>query len=151
MARITEQLASPATPEVAFDTLADFTTTAEWDPGIAAAERLDDGPIGLGSRFKVRSKIGLGTIPLVYEITGYERPDQLVLSTSGPFHRGEDDVRFEAGPDGGTVVTWTATFVVRGPIGRLIDPAWRIGFQRVGKAAVAGLGRFLQEQVREAR
>jgi hypothetical protein len=151
MARITEQLASPAAPEVAFDTLADFSTTAEWDPGIAAAERLDNGPIGLGSRFEVRSKIGPLTMPLVYEITHYERPDRIVLSTSGPFHRGEDDVRFEAGPDGGTVVTWMAMFAVRGPVGRVIDPPLRIGFQRVGKAAVAGLGRYLHRQVRATR
>jgi hypothetical protein len=151
MARITERLASPATPEVAFDSLADFTTTAEWDPGIAAAERLDDGPIGLGSRFKVRSRLGVVTVPLVYEITHYERPDRLVLSTEGPIHRGEDDVRFATGPDGGTVVTWTAMFAMRGPIGRLIDPGLSIGFRRVGKAAIAGLERFLHEQVGRRR
>jgi dehydrogenase/reductase SDR family member 12 len=151
MARITEQLEAPVTPEVAFDRLADFTTTAAWDPGIAAAERLDDGPIGLGSRFEVRSKLGLATVPLVYEITRYERPDRLVLSTQGLLHRGEDDVRFAPGPDGRTAVTWNARFAVRGPIGRLIDPALAIGFRRVGKAAIAGLERFLHEQAGQRR
>lgn len=151
MARITEHLEVPVTPEVAFDNLADFTTTAEWDPGIAAAERLDDGPIGLGSRFKVRSKIGLATVPLVYEITRYERPDRLVLSTTGPVHRGEDDVRFAAGSDGGTAVTWKAMFAVRGPLGRVIDPGLSIGFRRVGKAAVAGLERFLYAKATQRR
>jgi hypothetical protein len=147
MARITEHIDAPVTPEVAFDSLADFTTTADWDPGIAAAERLDSGPIGLGSRFEVRSKIGLLTVPLVYEITRYERPDRLVLTTVGTFHRGEDDVRFEARSDGGTGVTWRAMFAVRGPLGRLIDPGLAIAFRRVGKAAVAGLERSLREQV----
>jgi dehydrogenase/reductase SDR family member 12 len=145
MARITEHLAAPVTPEVAFDNLADFTTTADWDPGITAAERLDDGPIGLGSRFRVRSKSGLVTVPLVYEITRYERPDRLVLTTEGTVHRGEDDVRFEA-RDGGTAVTWNAMFAVRGPVGRLLDPVLSVGFRRVGKAAVAGLERFLHAQ-----
>jgi dehydrogenase/reductase SDR family member 12 len=144
MARITEHVEAPVTPEMAFDHLADFTTTADWDPGIAAAERLDDGPIGLGSRFQVRSRIGLVTVPLVYEITRYERPDRLVLSTIGPVHRGEDDVRFEARADGGTAVTWRAMFAVRGPIGRLLDPGLAVGFRRVGKAAVAGLERSLR-------
>jgi hypothetical protein len=151
MARITEQLVSPATPEVAFDTLADFTTTAEWDPGIAVAERLDDGPIRLGSRYKVGSKMGPVTIPLVYEITHYERPERIVLSTSGPFHRGEDDVRFAAAPDGGSAVTWNAMFSVRGPIGRLLEPALAVGFRRVGRAAIAGLERFLREQTAQRR
>jgi dehydrogenase/reductase SDR family member 12 len=151
MARITEQLDAPVTPEVAFDSLADFTTTADWDPGIVAAKRLDDGPIGLGSRFEVRSKVGLATVPLVYEITRYERPGRLVLTTTGTFHRGEDDVRFEARAEGGTEVTWGAMFALRGPIGRLIDPVLAVGFRRVGKAAIAGLERFLREQVTRSR
>jgi hypothetical protein len=144
MARITERLDVPTPVEAAFDHVADFTTTVGWDPSIVAAERLDTGPIGLGSRFRVRLKLGLTTVPLVYEITAYERPSRVVLTTSGPAHRGEDDVRFAAHADGGTTVTWNAEFAVRGPIGRLLDPALGVGFRRTAAAAVAGLERSLQ-------
>jgi dehydrogenase/reductase SDR family member 12 len=143
MAKISEPTVVPTPIEVAFDHLADFTTTADWDPGIVAAERLDDGPIGLGSRFRVRSKIGLITVPLEYEITAYERPHRLVLETSGLVHRGEDDVRFEA-TSGGTKATWNAEFAIRGP-GKLIDPLLGIGFRNVGKAAIRGLERSLRQ------
>jgi dehydrogenase/reductase SDR family member 12 len=148
MAKITEPTVVPTSIEVAFDHLADFTTTADWDPGIVAAERLDDGPIGLGSRFRVRSKTGLITVPLEYEITAYERPNRLVLETSGPLHRGEDDVRFETTSEG-TKVTWNAEFAIRGP-GKLIDPLLGIGFRNVGKAAIRGLDRSLRQLADDA-
>jgi dehydrogenase/reductase SDR family member 12 len=141
MARIRESLQVPITPEQAFDHVAEFTTTASWDPGIAAARRLDDGPIGLGSRFEVRQKLGPMTVPLVYEITRYERPNRVVLHTKGPLHEGEDDVRF-APKDGGTEVSWGAMFRVRGP-GLLLDPALGVGFRNVGAKAIKGLERSL--------
>lgn len=138
MATIREQLAVPTDPGTAFDYVADFTTTASWDPGIRGARRLDDGPIGLGSRFEVQSRFGLLTLPLVYEITAYEPHERVVLTTRGILHQGEDDVRFAPGADGGTVVTWNATFALRGPL-RLGDPVLGVGFRRVARDAVAGL------------
>ena len=142
MARITEPLSVPTSIEAAFDHVAEFTTSAEWDPGITSARRLDEGPIGLGSRFEVRLKLGLATVPLVYEITAYERPHRVVLTTAGLLHRGEDDVRFAPGDDG-TEVTWNALFALRGP-GLLLDPALGVGFRRTATKAVAGLERSLR-------
>lgn len=142
MARITEHLDVPASPEPAFEMVADFTSTVSWDPSIVRAERLDDGPIGVGSRFRVWLAIGPARLPLVYEITVHEPNERVVLTTRGPLHRGEDDVRFAPGGDGGTHVTWQARFALRGP-GRLIDPALAVGFRRTAAAAVAGLEREL--------
>lgn len=142
MARISEPLDVPIPVEAAFDHVADFTTTADWDPGITRARRLDDGPIGLGSRFKVQLKLGVVTVPLVYEITAYERPHRVVLATQGLLYRGEDDVRFEA-TESGTKVHWNATFALRGP-GALLDPALGVGFRRTAAKAVAGLERSLR-------
>jgi dehydrogenase/reductase SDR family member 12 len=144
MARISEPLTLDIPQELAFDQLADFTTTATWDPGITAARRLDDGPLGVGSRFEVQLKLGPASVPLVYEITTYERPHRLVLETKGLLYHGEDDVTF-ATVDGGTVVTWNALFRLRGP-GRLVDPALAVGFRRTAAKAVAGLERFLSAQ-----
>jgi carbon monoxide dehydrogenase subunit G len=143
MARVSVPLTVPTPPELAFDNLADFTTTAIWDPGITAAERLDDGPLGVGSRFEVHSSFGPVSLPLVYEITTYDRPHRVVLETKGLLHHGEDDVTFA--PEGdGTQVTWNASFRVRGP-GRLFDPAFGVAFRRVVADAVRGLERFLRE------
>jgi carbon monoxide dehydrogenase subunit G len=142
MARISAPLSVPTPIEVAFDNVADFTTTATWDPGITASERLDHGPLGIGSRFEVQAKLGPVSVPLVYEITAYERPHRVVLETKGLLHHGVDDVTFVA-EDGGTQVTWKAMFRLRGP-GRLIDPVLAVGFRRTVAEAVEGLEPFLR-------
>ena len=146
MARIVEHVRTPRSREEAFDHLADFSTTASWDPGISRAERLDDGPLGVGSRFRVHVRLGLVTAPFVYEIVTYDRSDHLVLETRSPLHFGRDDVRFRSTVDG-TEVTWDAEFAVRGPGGRLIDPLLGVGFRRTGRAAVAGLADALDGRV----
>ena len=144
MARISEPLTLDIPQELAFDRVADFTTTAIWDPGISETRRLDDGALGVGSRFEVQSRQGPVTVPLVYEITTYDRPHRVVLETKGLLHQGKDDVTFES-VEGGTLVTWNAQFRLRGP-GRLVDPALAIGFRRVVDKAVVGLERFLRAQ-----
>lgn len=143
MARITEVIEIPVSPERAFDHVADFTTTADWDPGISAAKRLDAGPLQEGARFEVQLELGPVELPLVYEITTYDRPHHLVLTTVGPTHRGQDDVTF-APSERGTRLTWNAAFALRGP-GLLIDPALGLGFRRAAKEAVAGLEASLNE------
>ncbi len=43
-------------PEVAFDAVEDFSSSAEWDPGVAAAERVGDGeaaPSGVGAVYRL--------------------------------------------------------------------------------------------------
>lgn len=142
MARIAETLRVPSAPEDAFDLVADFTSTTDWDPQIRSARRLDDGPIGVGSRFEVKLALGPTEVPLTYEITRYERPDRVVLTTVGTLHRGEDDVRFRA-VDGGTEVVWGAEFALRGPGGKLIDPLLGVGFRRAARGAVDGLAEAL--------
>lgn len=143
MARITEVIDVPIAPQRAFDHVADFATTEQWDPGINRAERLDAGPLGEGARFRVHLKLGPVEVPLVYEITVYERPHRVVLTTVGPTHRGEDDVTF-APSAAGTRLTWNAAFALRGP-GLLVDPALGVGFRRAAKDAVAGLEASLRE------
>lgn len=146
MASISATITTPASPQACFDHVADFTTTADWDPGITSARRLDDGPIGLGSRFQVGVRFGPISAPFVYEITAFEPGERVVLTTHSLAHHGVDDVRFAPRADGGTDVEWNAEFRVRGP-GRLIDPALGVGFRRVARAAVAGLEDALQHLV----
>jgi hypothetical protein len=143
MARISATIIVPVAPEVAFDHVADFTTTPGWDPSIRSAERLDAGPLGVGARFAVQFAMGARLVPLVYTITVHDRPDRVVLETTGRWHRGRDDVRFLADP-AGTRIEWEAEFALRGP-GRLIDPLLGVGFRRTAAAAVAGLERALSD------
>jgi hypothetical protein len=136
-----------ASREHACDTVADFTSSAAWDPGVVSARRLDQGPLQVGSRFELRYRVaGPVTIPLVYELTRFDRPDRVVLSTRSLVHAGEDDVRFEAGATN-TRVVWRARFGLRGP-GRLLEPLLRRGFPAVAAEAGDGLRDHLDEEAR---
>jgi carbon monoxide dehydrogenase subunit G len=124
--------------EEAFDYVADFTTTAEWDPGIDAAKRVNGGPIGVGSRFEVVSNFNGRKLPLVYTMTAYERPRRVVLLGDGKQFRGEDTITFEALGEGQTRITYVAEIRLKGVL-RLVQPFLGGKFDAMGKAAVAGL------------
>ncbi len=141
MARIIETFTAPVPPATAFALVADFTTTASWDPLISAARRLPGGPggPGVGDRVEVDLAMGGRTIPAVYETTLHEPPSRVVLETRGSWFRGRDDIRVAAGATPGTSeVTWDATFALRGPLA-LLDPVLARGFRTVAARAVEGL------------
>jgi hypothetical protein len=73
VARYVDAIDLPIPLEEAFDYLADFTTTAEWDPGVAEAKGLTPGAVRLGSRFRVSVSFLGRRIPLEYRITEFER------------------------------------------------------------------------------
>jgi len=59
MARYKASLDTPRPPDEVFAYLSDFSTTAEWDPGVVEAERLGD-PIGQFGRYHHAAGIRLG-------------------------------------------------------------------------------------------
>jgi hypothetical protein len=66
MARFGTTVTSSADPQVVFDYLADFSTVAQWDPGVSAA-RLIDGVAGsAGARYLVTAEFFGRKIPLEY-------------------------------------------------------------------------------------
>ena len=144
MARIVRQIPVDRDPSEVFDAIADFSTTARWDPGVRSSIVLDDPPVGPGARFEVTLAQGSFGPRLQYRTEVYERPRRVVLHTRNALVEGTDEVTVE--PDGdGCVVTWQAEFALRGPVGRLVDPLMARGFEKVGDAAVAGLAAWLRD------
>lgn len=136
MARYVDAIDLPVPVEEAFDYLADFATTAEWDPGIVEARRLSRGPIRLGSRFRVVASVWGVRVPLEYRITEYERPTRLVLTGLGAVES-VDEITFTP-RRGGTRVTYEARLELRG-LQKLADPLLDVLLQRIGRLAVRGL------------
>lgn len=128
---------SPRPPADVFAYLADFSTTQEWDPGVAEAAVLGDGTIGLGARIRVVADFMGSKTPLVYEITEYDPPAAVTL-------RGENATvvsldRITVVPDGdGSLVTYDADLRLKGVL-RLADPLLGLVFGRIADKAVAGL------------
>ena len=137
MARYVDAIDLPIPIEEAFDYLADFSRTAEWDPGVEEAVRLTAGKIEVGSRFRVIVSFLGNRIPLEYRIEELERPTRLVLSGGDSSMTSVDEITFVARP-GGTRVTYEARVDLVG-FRRLAEPIVDILFQRVGRLAVRGL------------
>lgn len=137
MARYVDAIDLPIPIEEAFDYLADFSRTAEWDPGVSGAERLTSGPIGAGSRFRVVVSLLGRSLPIEYEITTFERPTRLVLTGADDGFTSVDEITFvERGA--GTRVTYEARIELAG-LRRIADPLLDVLFQRIGRLAVRGL------------
>lgn len=137
MARYVDAIDLDLSPEKAFDYLADFSTTAEWDPGVVAAERLTPGPIGVGTRFRVVVSFLGRTLEFEYEITEYERPRRLVLRGTSESVIATDEIGFLA-RGSGTRVSYEARLELTGLL-RLADPVLQVLFQHIGRLAVRGL------------
>ncbi len=149
MARFSTTVTSSADPQVVFDYLADFSTVAQWDPGVSAA-RLIDGVAGsAGPRYLVTAEFVGRKIPLEYHCLMVERP-----TDSGGCGRIElraenaDFVSFDVitirPADPGCEVRYDADLALRG-IRRVGDLGLRVLFEVIGRRASGGLRRALAE------
>ena len=137
MARFIDAIDLPLPIEDAFDYLADFSRTAEWDPGVTAARRITPGEPRLGSRFEVQIQFLGRQMPLEYRITEFERPSRLVLTGGDDTVLSTDEITFVSRP-GGTRVTYEARLELTG-IRQLADPFLHLLFQHIGRVATRGL------------
>jgi carbon monoxide dehydrogenase subunit G len=135
MARYTGTIPSRRTPAETFDYMADFTSVAEWDPSVKRAVRLDDGPVGKGSRFEVEVGFLGRTNTLTYELVEHDpatrravlRAEQGSMTSLDTITVAED-----------ASVTYDAQLKLGGPA-RLFDPLLGLAFKRLGDNAASGL------------
>ena len=120
----------------AFDYLADFTTTTEWDPGTVSTARLS-GDGGVGTTYRNTSRFLGRTTELTYVVEELV-PDELVRL------RGENrtvvsvDTMAFRWTGSRTEVTYTAEFAFKG-VSRLLAPLLAPAFVHLGNEAEAGL------------
>ena len=66
MTRLNERIHTPLPIEDAFAYLADFANSEEWDPGVATAERIGSGEVGVGTRYRLGVRQGDRVAPMEY-------------------------------------------------------------------------------------
>ena len=130
--------------EECFDYIADFTNTPEWDATAFRARQLTSGPIGEGTRFEVRCRLPLGFIDLHYTVTEYQPPRSIRLEARSWLFDAVDTIRLKPA-SAGTAIEYRADFAYRGAAAAL-EPALRRGMRRMGRTAVAGLARALDDR-----
>jgi carbon monoxide dehydrogenase subunit G len=129
------------TPEEAFAYLSDFSTSAEWDPGVVEAERVSGATAGDGAEFRLVAKFLGRKTPLTYRVVEYVPPAAVTFVGENASVISHDRITFEA-TSGGTRVTYDAELTLKGLL-RLADPLIALAFNRVGDRALAGLSEVL--------
>ena len=148
MAVLKERIDTSLNIDEAFAFVADFANSAQWDPGVATSERLDDGPLRVGARYRLGVRMGSRVTPMTYEITHLEAPRRVVLAGEGSGVSATDDISFDA-VEGGVTITYVADIRLRGAL-RLLSPFAGGAFRRVAERARAGMQHTLDARARAA-
>lgn len=141
MTTLHEQIETALPIDETFAYVADFANSQVWDPGVATAERIDDGPVGVGTSYRLGVRLGGRVAPMEYRITVFEPPTRVVLIGSGSSVSAVDEIRFERS-DTGTRIDYTADIRLGGVL-RLVQPFLGRAFANVGRNAVNGMQRTL--------
>ena len=124
-----------------FAYLADFTTAAEWDPGVESSVAETDGGPGEGARYLVTAGFAGRSLAMTYEMTAYEPPNRVVLRGSTGNFVAVDEIRIDS-VEGRTQVRYRAEFTLSGFL-RILEPFMRPAFRRLGDKALNGLAAAL--------
>lgn len=127
--------------EEAFEYTSDFSNISDWDPGVTESKKIGTAAMGIGTRFDLTVKVGVGTTSMTYEITQYEPPNRVVLIGSGSKLDATDIITFTEIPDG-TLVDYTADLSFKGLLG-LAAPLLAGPARTAGTRALDGLAAAL--------
>ena len=128
-------------PEAVFDYLADQGNEIRWNPDCLSMERLTDGPVGVGTRFRAKWKQG----PYVEtECTRFERPRTWQYTNGGPISV-VLTVVLEPTPSGGTRMVAHGEWTPHGWF-RLVFPVFIRMMRRAERSVVQHARRALEER-----
>ncbi len=134
---VTEVIEVPRSPAESFSYVADFTTVEKWDPGIQSSHKVS-GEGGIGTVYDVEADFRGKTVPFTYTVTAFEQDRRIVLDGVGEKATSLDTISFEPTADGGTRITYTADFRLKGVL-RLAEPFLGSTFTKLAHDALEGL------------
>lgn len=127
----------------AFAFVADFANSSRWDPGVANSERIDEGPLAVGARYRLGVRVAGRVNEMIYEVTALDPPKRVVLAGRGSGVTAVDDIGFAESATG-TVIDYRADIRLRGLL-RLLEPFLGRAFDSIGRNAAAGMRLALAE------
>jgi carbon monoxide dehydrogenase subunit G len=130
----------------AFAAVADFSSSEQWDPGVAKARRVKPGTgadSGVGAEYALTVTFRGKASDMTYTTTAYDAPRRVVLKGVGPRITAVDTIEFEATPAGGTRITYTADLQLIGAA-KIAGPFLGGAFNEMGHKAVSGMRAWLE-------
>jgi carbon monoxide dehydrogenase subunit G len=143
VAHLRETIATSLPVEKAFAFVADFANASQWDPGVAWSERLDDGPLAVGARYRLGVRMAGRVAPMEYQVTHLEASRRVVLAGRGRGVAAVDDITFSP-TETGSQVEYSADIRLTG-LFRLLEPLAGGAFARLARHAREGMQRRLDE------
>ena len=105
-----------------FDFVADFRNLPKWNPNDESVELLTEGPLRIGSVFRIKTSINNRSLVLDYKIIEWGSPLRASFSTESKLFNAVDSVFLSAGREG-TEITYAGDFEFKGFV-RLIGPIY---------------------------
>lgn len=136
-------------PGPVFDAVADFSSSADWDPGVLVARRIRGGspvPEGVGAQYDLTVTFRGRSSEMRYTTTRYERPSVVVLEGVGPRIAAVDTIEVEPSPKGGARITYTADLRLTG-LAKLAQPFLAGAFEQMGRNAIDGMKAWIDGTV----
>ncbi len=124
-----------------FAYVAEFSRIEEWDPAVSRAEKLTDGAPSVGSEYRIEMRAGL---TLHYTVVEFEEDARMLMDVSSRFFSAREEIFFDAAEDG-TRVRYVADFDFVTPLA-IVNKLFPGAMKRVGKSAMAGLEKALQDE-----
>jgi hypothetical protein len=131
---LTTSAVARADLSAAWAVLRDVTDWPRWTRSMNAVERLDDGPLRLGSRARIKQP---GTQPLVWEVTTFADEAEFSWTNHSPGVRTVGRHFIQPTADGGTRIT--LELEQTGPLARLLHLLSGKRNRRFLELEVAGL------------
>ena len=146
MASFTGQITIDRPVEVVFDTVADERNEPAYNPAMLASEKLTDGPVGAGTRFKAIHASRSSPVEMIVELTEFDRPRRLASVTTMRWGEFRGALTFQ--PAGsGTRMAWARIVRPKGAAKVLGPLAAAIG-RRSERACWTGLKHYLEDDSR---
>ena len=132
--------------DVVFDTVADQRNEPRYNPAMSRSEKITDGPIGVGTRFRATTAGRRRPLDMLIEYTGFDRPHSLASSTRMAAADIHGTLTFAPHP-AGTLLRWSWE-VSPNRTYRLLTPliAWLGG--RLEQRTWTGLKQMLENSAR---
>ena len=126
MPKISGEILINQSVELVFDYVADQRNEPVYNPRMLHSEKITDGPIGLGSRFRATAQSGRRAIEMLIEVTDYQRPSRFGSRTTMSSADVDGGLTFEP-VNGATRMSWSWDVRPRGSLRFLAPLVARLG------------------------